>query len=138
MIKRVGFLSVLLMSIICVFTSCSKDEDVDIRDSYVGTYQGTERYTNGGTNYSNAVSVNVVKSEVSSNKIIISSTFFNASPEIVQAAVQNGEFSGAFTSQINGISTTVTVTNGQVNGNTISYSYTAPDFVTVTVNATKL
>lgn len=136
--KKFGLVAAVLLSVCVMFSSCSEDEDVDIRDSYIGTYQGTETFTNSSTNYSYDVTLTVAKSEVSSDKIVLTSTFFNDTQEIVQAVVENGEFSAAFTSEISGVSKTVTITNGQLDGSTISYSYTAPGYVTVTVNATKL
>jgi hypothetical protein len=136
--KKIASLTFLLLSMCGLFTSCSKDDGTDIRDSYIGTYTGTETYTNSGTDYSNNISLTVAKSEVSSDKIILTATFFNDAQEIVQATIKDGEFSTAFTSEINGVSKTVTITTGKLNGSTISYSYTAPGFVTVTVNATKI
>jgi hypothetical protein len=136
--KKIGFFTLLLLSVCGMFSSCSKDEVVDIRDSYIGTYKGTESYKNNSTDYSYNISLTVAKSEVASDKIILTSNFFNDTPEIVEAVVKNGEFSAAFTSEINGVSKTVTITNGELDGNSISYSYTAPGYVTISVSGNKL
>lgn len=138
--KKQAFLFIsILIGTVVMFSSCEKEkEEVDIRDSYVGTYQGTESWTNSGQNYTNDVSLTITKSTVDASKIILTATFFNNSPEIVSFQTNNGNFTTSFTSLIEGVTKTVTISSGILDGQKISYSFTAPGYVTITVNATKL
>ncbi|MCZ2100806.1 MAG: hypothetical protein LC107_04625 [Chitinophagales bacterium] len=118
----------------CLF-SCEKD---DIRDSYVGTYVGTETYTNNGRVYTRDTSITVTKSSNNESSIIISASFFKIAPDAVTVEVRNGKFSAAFTSLFDSATRTVNITNGLFSGQKISYSYSADGYVTTSVSATKL
>lgn len=136
--KNLMFSFVLLSCLLSMLSSCSKEDDVDIRNSYIGTYQGKMNYTNNGTNYTGDITVKVSKSETPGTIIIESIFYKSATSEFASAGVTNGVFNTAFTSSLDGVTETVTIFNGKIDGKTISYSFSAQDYVTITVNATKL
>lgn len=127
-----------ILSGLIFFTSCKEEDETDVRDSYVGTYSGVLTFTNSGTNYSEDVTVKISKSDIPGT-IVIESVFYKTGiNEYASAYVSNGSFNTAFMSFLNGFTETVTIFNGRLNNRTISYSFSAQDFVTCTVSATKL
>lgn len=136
--KSLVYLSTFLfISLFSSLMSCTTEE-TDIRDSYLGVYRGTGTWTNNGDSYSEDVNVTVSKSSVVPDKIILLTTFFSTTQEIAEVTVKNGNFSGAFTTVISGVSNTVTITSGSISKSSISYSFTAPGKITETVTASKL
>lgn len=136
--KKILYLFVLLLTSLTFLSSCSEEKEVDIRDTYVGTYVGKRTYTNGGTNYTGDVTVKVTKSSVPGTIVIESIYYKTLVTEYASANASNGTFSTAFTSSMDGITETITVFNGKIDGKTISFSFSAQGYVTITVNATKL
>jgi hypothetical protein len=136
--KNLLFSFVILLVSMTMFSSCSNEDDTDIRDSYVGTYSGKKTYTNGGTNYSGDITVKVSKSDTPGIIIIESNFYKSSTAEYASAEVKNEIFSTAFTSLIDGVTETVSIFNGKIDGNTISYSFSTEGYVTITVSATKL
>ncbi len=137
-LKLFAYLAMCLV-VISVANSCSKDDDPDYRDNFVGAYSGTEKFTNNNVNYTNNVSVTVTKSSVASNRVIISGLFYTSTPDIVEIDVtKEGNFTGSLTKTLDGVSTTISITNGKFSGSTLSYAFSAQGYVTKTVSVTKI
>lgn len=130
----------MCLIVISGVNSCSKDDDEpDYRENFVGAYSGTENYTNNNTNYTNNVSITVTKSSVVSSRVIISGLFYTSMPDIVEIDVtKEGNFTGSLTKTLDGVSKTISITNGKFSGNTLSYSFSTQGFVTKTVSVTKI
>ena len=143
--KTVSFLGRIaaLMAISVVmfvgFSSCQKEES-DYRQTFAGTYTGNETWANQGIQQTQAITLNVVPSTVYADRIVITSTFYKwPLTEIFEAVVsKDGNFSGTFTSNIDGYSTIINVNNGRFVGNKLTYNYSAQDYVTCSVDVTKM
>ena len=117
------------------FTSCKKD---DFRDDYVGTYFGKESWVNDGVSYSRDLTVDVTKSSVSDQKMILKAKFYTDATEVVDVEVgKDGTFSTSFATRIGSITETIFVSGGKFSGNSLKYSYSAQNFVTCTADVTK-
>lgn len=126
-----------LLTISFMFYACEKEE-IDIRDSYIGTYQGTEKWTNGGTEYTRDINLTVSKSSTDESSVILSAKFYKTETELVTVKVTNGRFSESFVSVFSGATRTITILNGNFGEQKITYSYSSDGYVSTLVNATKL
>jgi len=133
--------SVLFFSI--VFASCKKDDPVDYRDAFVGTYSGIYTYTNYGyTGTFLDVHVDVSKSSISDTEMYLKAPFYVDDPTVYNVKIdnvvidveKNGSFSGSYMSSFPGYSLTVTV-SGKFSTNMITYTFEAKDYPTVSVTA---
>ena len=140
--SNLRFFTSLVMCVLVMsgINSCSKDEG-DYRDKWVGTYSGKEEYVINSVSVSNNINVSVTKAEQSSSKIILTTTFIfdGIYNEAVDVTVDSdGNFVGTFTETIESFSVTVTISNGKISANRVTYSYSAPGYVTTTVTADRL
>ena len=134
----------LAMSVVMIvgISSCDEGdkEPADYRDAYVGTYTGNESWAVSGQMQSQQISLSVAKSGVSSDRIVITSTFYNYPiTESFEAPItKEGNFIGSFRSNIGGFTLTVDIKNGRIRGDNISYTYEAQTLVACDVSANKL
>lgn len=121
------------------FFSCDKDDEepVSTIESYVGTYSGTENWTNGGNSYSKNVTVTITKSS-SANSLVLTFPFYGESETLSITLDSNNSFKTSFVEDYDGYTQTINVSGKFIYNSTINFSYTTEGYVTKIVNATKL
>lgn len=124
-----------VFSLLVIFSSC-KDE-IDIRDAHVGTYSGVETFINGGIKTTRNVTIVVSKASESDNKLLLSGKFYGQDEVVESSISSDGSFTFSYTTNMDDYSTTVTGYNGKIKNGTISYSYSAQDYVTIDYSGTR-
>jgi len=124
--------------IIAGISSCSKEEDY--REVFVGSYSGTESYTDSGITVSSPYTAIVTKSSESPGKIVINAEFMVAgrNESVAVDISKDGSFNTTFPSVVDGVSQTVIVSTGKFANGTLKYSYFVQGYYTYNVNVTKL
>lgn len=129
----------MVMVVMLVFTGCKddKEKEVDLRDSFTGVYKGTETFVNNGVNTTREVTINVSKSTVDEDKMILSGKFYGTE-NTVEAILKNSSFTFMYTTVSQGVSVTVTGYSGSFGTNTMKYSYSTEGFVSISFSGEKM
>ncbi|TVQ13199.1 MAG: hypothetical protein EA361_09940 [Bacteroidetes bacterium] len=133
-------LAAVLLSIATLFSACSKDESVDARAVFEGTWRATESFVFNGVPLSDTYTFTITKSSGSERNILL--TGFAAEPsETITASVDGNSFVIPQQTIISEGESVGVSGSGSINGNSITYSYNA-SFIDISINvsgtATKL
>lgn len=131
-----GLFAMLLLVLIASVSSCKKDEEVDDRLAFIGSYSCVEACaTNGNFNYNFTIS----ESSVNDTDVIINNFGDFANAQVKAAVNGNGLTIPNQTINISGIALTVSG-SGSLNNNILSITYTysaGADADNCSVTATK-
>jgi len=124
----------LCFSIVVLMFSCNKDEDVDLRDNFKGTYNVEEKWSVNGTSYTCNYTMTIEKSTQTSNLILLVNIADFGAGVLAEATIDNQRMTIPQQTLSNhwGISG-----SGTLNGNVLSFSYQqSKDGYQYNVNAT--
>ncbi len=130
--KKSFMLAAVLLSIATIFSACSKDEDVDARAAFAGTWRATETFVLDGVPFSDTYTFTITQSSGSERNILL--TGFAAEPsETITASVDGNSFVIPQQTIISAGESVGVSGSGSISGNTITYSYNA-SFIDLSVN----
>ncbi len=130
--KKSFMLATVLLGIVTIFSACSKDDDVDTRAAFEGTWRATETFVLEGVPFSDTYTFSITKSSGSERNILL--TGFAAEPsETITASVDGDSFVIPQQTIISGGESVGVSGSGSISGNTITYSYNA-SFVDISIN----
>jgi len=125
-------LAAVLLGIVTLFSACSKDDEVDAREAFEGTWRATETFVFDGTPFSETYTFTITKSSGSERSILL--TGFAAEPsETINASVDGSSFVIPQQTIISGGESVGISGSGSISGNTITYSFNA-SFVDFSIN----
>lgn len=131
---------VVMLGISAIFSACSKDDDVDAREQYVGTWRAVENFVFAGNTFTDNYTFSITKSSGSERNILLNG-FAGEPSETITASVDGNTFIIPQQTIVSEGESVGVSGSGSINGNTISFSYNA-SFLDFTVNvsgtATKL
>lgn len=138
--KKSFMLAAVLLGVVTLFSACSKEDEVDAREAYEGTWRATESFVFDGVPFNDTYTFSITKSSGSERNILL--TGFAAEPsETISASVDGNSFVIPQQTIISAGESVGVSGSGSISGNTITYSYNA-SFVDFSINingsATKL
>lgn len=122
----------VVLGITTIFSACSKDDDADAREDFMGTWRATESFVIQNTTFNDTYTFTITKSSGSQRNILLTG-FAGAPSETITAAVDGNSFVIPQQTIISDGESVGVSGSGTISGNSISYSYNA-SFIDLSVN----